>query len=763
MGSANQRTILSEQIAEILGARERTVDAGDRAATRLSVRKSIACGSMMLLAINPGQVGAVGLGDIHLKSRLGQPLEATVPVILHEGESLPKNCVRPAPANNTLGSPRDMQVMAPARSGPGTYNVRITTANALHEPMYELSLMVKCQGSALLVRHYVLMLDLPGMPVTETTPMTIPARTELATPRTNTARDDAPAARRVPADPARALPPRADSIPAGGTYRVSSGDTLSTIARRVEGRLRDTTWQVADQIFADNPDAFIRNDPNMIKLGSLIRVPEVNILAAMAPGAARSRVSVSTESQATANVTDVPESATLPAPAPVAVSRNDVATARRTPNTVADLAGSRETDATSVGAAEPAVAATEPTAETAPDYTSSFSPFADEQPAETVVSAPELMEDITTPPVATAAAESAESGQSSSLLAILVGLLLGAALGLLFLRGRLLEALGMRRPQRKPVAVQVARERTAASPTDTFNQDLAAAAFDRTRENSDEMTSLPFSGPAEDTYIVETAPAEPTIQENTGDLHAAVSGSETVEQPSPAQHADTEDDDDSAELAKLFDNDDVAGVGEPTAEMPRQVPDSLDPTAEIPVPEQTVLEPTAQMPQHADEEIFDPTAELPADAMDDIFDPTGGLDDGNVGEIESTLMQAFDEGLENEDPNEMFATANHAVDEITGDTGVRELDVTINDPLADPLLDEATVAADLSELPLGRDGGDDLSETLQEALNLLERDYEDEFTASQIIERSTLEKSLQEERDKAELDRTDDNIKRKIS
>ena len=125
MGNANRRTQLSEHIADILGTRDHPASGN----SRLAVRKTIACGSMMMLALNPAQVGAVGLGEVELKSRLGQPLNATVPLTLREGESLPKNCVKPAPQSNSLARLSDLRVAAPARNGPGTYSVRISTTN----------------------------------------------------------------------------------------------------------------------------------------------------------------------------------------------------------------------------------------------------------------------------------------------------------------------------------------------------------------------------------------------------------------------------------------------------------------------------------------------------------------------------------------------------------------------------------------------------------------------------------------------------------
>lgn len=776
MGSATSRTNLSRQIADILGTGDRSADADNRVDSGLTVRKSIACGSMALLAINPAPAGAVGLGEIQLKSTLGQPLEAVVPLTLNAGESLPKNCVQPGPANNALGAPRDLRVKSPAHNGPGVYNIRVSTANPLHEPMYELSLMIKCPGVSLLVRQYVLMLDLPGMPVAASNPAPVatPAPVAAGSMRTTRTRSAAPTTSRTRTEPARTLPPRADGIPAGSLYRISRGDTLSTIARRVEGRLPNTIWQVADQLFADNPKAFIRNDPNMIKLGSLLRVPEAAALAAMAPGTSRSRAPATVARQPVASA--VPDRATLPTRAPVAVSRNQVSTARRAPVTAAEpvsnsnrwpAPGSAEADAVrervEFGAApEPVTTTTEDSA--------TFNPFADKSPEVTVVDETEAATAAaaTAPATKVAAAdEAAQPEQSTSLLSILFGLLLGGALALIVFRERLLAALGVRR-QARPVAVEITPRPAESQGTGTFDASLASAAFDTSSGKAGAEPGLPFTGPVEDTYIVETALGEPTIQEDVDDLRTEAIESDTVPQP-PTEQAATHDEDDSAELAKLFDDDYAAGgddlgltINEPTAEMPTRVSESLEPTAQMERQDDTSLEPTAEMPQGVVDEFFDPTAELPANALEDVFDPTGGVDAAPGDEVAPTLAEAFEDGLNDLDPDEMFATANHTVEALSGESGADPLDVTINDPRGDALADDATVATELQDLPNSADEDGNLSETLHEALMLLERDFEEEFTASQILERSSLEKSLQEDLEQRDAE-PDGKPKRKIS
>ena len=69
------------------------------------------------------------------------------------------------------------------------------------------------------------------------------------------------------------------------SYRVREGDTLSTIAARVDGRPANSTWQLATQIFAANPNAFIRANPDLIKLGWEIKIPDAASWNDVAPAA----------------------------------------------------------------------------------------------------------------------------------------------------------------------------------------------------------------------------------------------------------------------------------------------------------------------------------------------------------------------------------------------------------------------------------------------------------------------------------------------
>src|SRR5690606_11603921 len=126
---------------------------------------------------------------------------------------------------------------------------------------------------------YVLMLDLPGTlpasghfgPDATTVPQPVaPATASNAVNVPPARRSPAPASR--PADGTVPTARPREPLASGNLYRVRAGDTLSSIAARVTGRT-GTLWQMADAIHAANPEAFIRNNPDLIRLGSEIVIP----------------------------------------------------------------------------------------------------------------------------------------------------------------------------------------------------------------------------------------------------------------------------------------------------------------------------------------------------------------------------------------------------------------------------------------------------------------------------------------------------------
>lgn len=701
MGSAASSSEITRAVRRLLA---RPSGAGRSQAPVIGpVARSAVMGGIALLTLAPGAATAVGLGEAQPSSALGEPLRATVPMRLATGEAIRPGCVTtPARAGSDLRSPAGTRVRTPQATGPALLELEVTSRQPLYEPLYELTLQVDCPGLPKIMRHYVLMLDLPGL--------SLPAGNSLAVagPSQGTTgagpRDNAPprsAARR-----AASLAATRDPIPAGQSYRVREGDTLSTIAARVAGRAPNTTWQLADRIFEANSRAFIRGNPDLIKLGYEITIPVPGPLAA------------------TKTVPAAVEPATPPVAAPAAepAARETGAEAgieaaqqtQREPQAATTLTLDADDGAQS---AADSISTSTDTVDLSQDIVlppASTSPFADES----VTSKPQAATADTVeapPPVALAPRA---SSQVNPLLAVLLGLLLGLGLSIVLLRSRLLEGLSrlFARGRAEPAVTQ---DEHAYADTDEWlktEEGLHAEAF-------------ALGSPAEQTYIVEMDEAEASAAV-TGDTPVV---DRTADFDSPFAPPDSEyrpefDDMDTAEASGAAEQPETTaspGITQ-TAEMPRMAHantvESIDPsdTAETVAMPEADFDPTVE-PEMA--ELFaDDLSDLPGepDLPVEIF--AGADEDTDSGTLAPTAdMPSFEDTRELDDAT--MGVPNTGLEGLAADT-------------------DETEEMDLQGL--GDDQQDDsqLSDTLQEALSLLERDFNEELTASQIVDQSALKRAI---------------------
>ncbi len=338
-------------------------------------------------------VHAISLGEAAVDSHIGQPFSARIPVELSSDETLGAACVSLINGGGAqLATLPQAALAVPEVTGPGSHLIRVTTSQPLYEPMYELQVQVRCAGTPLIVRQYVLMLDLPAG--------TVPKAAQTAVAPVNSSEGEPAAA------PTRSAPPRVRSatvtrsvLARGDRYRVAEGDTLLEIAGRVAGR-GTTIWAMANEITKANPEAFIGGNPDLIKLGSEIAIPE----SGTAP----------VQSAANAPAT-IPEPTATAEPAPSApADTTPYQTATDSTVAASVVAPSAPTPAESVESPVAPVTAAEPV-------------FVDEEPRPAVEPAAEATPD----PVAS------EPRRSPEWLAALLGLLIGGAVSAMLLRDRL--------------------------------------------------------------------------------------------------------------------------------------------------------------------------------------------------------------------------------------------------------------------------------------------------------------------------------------
>ena len=255
---------------------------------------------------------ALGLGRLAVQSALGETLKAEIEVtsITPEEASSLKLRVAPPEAYRAAGveynaalAGADVQVV---RRPDGRSVLRVTSERAVLEPFVDV-IIEATWASGRLVREYTMLFDPPvtrqasapaaTSPVLAPAPATaapIPApaapataQAPAATPAPAPATSRAPAPRPAPVAPRPAVA-AAEPTAAGGAdqYRVRPGDTLSRIAGKTQ-RAGVSLDQMLVSLFRANPQAFMAENMNRLKSGTVLTVPSADEAGKLAPKEAR--------------------------------------------------------------------------------------------------------------------------------------------------------------------------------------------------------------------------------------------------------------------------------------------------------------------------------------------------------------------------------------------------------------------------------------------------------------------------------------------
>ncbi|MDP1692931.1 MAG: FimV/HubP family polar landmark protein [Burkholderiaceae bacterium] len=269
---------------------------------------SAVAAAVMALAA-PGS-WALGLGRMAVQSALGENLRAEIDVTSITPEEASSLRVRVAPPEAYRAAGVDYGAVLPgtqatlARRADGRSYLRVSSDRVVQEPFVDVILELTW-ASGRLVREYTMLLDppssraaAPALPPAPAVAPVISAAPSAATAPAPRAVSPAPAPRvaspaPVPgvaaaASPARASRPAAAPAAAvsGDEYRVRTGDTLSRIAARTqrEGASLD---QMLVALWRNNSQAFIDNNMNRLKAGSVLSVPSTAVAKDIAASEAK--------------------------------------------------------------------------------------------------------------------------------------------------------------------------------------------------------------------------------------------------------------------------------------------------------------------------------------------------------------------------------------------------------------------------------------------------------------------------------------------
>ena len=251
----------------------------------------------LLAGLIPLSVGALGLGEISLKSALNQELVAEIPVTTDASDDLSQLDVRLASPETFqrfgLDRPQFLNTLnfTVDREG-GASRILVTSSLPVSEPFVSLLLDITWPQGHLL-REYTMLLDPPAFAREGA------VQSAAALPVTTSS---APAVKRIERPVAQPESPAAASQAGqGGDDRLVAGADGSSYG---PVRANETLWAISERLNADggvslnammlalyraNPEAFAGNI-NLLKRGAILRVPPRTELAALSADAATSEV-----------------------------------------------------------------------------------------------------------------------------------------------------------------------------------------------------------------------------------------------------------------------------------------------------------------------------------------------------------------------------------------------------------------------------------------------------------------------------------------
>ncbi|MEP6510540.1 MAG: FimV/HubP family polar landmark protein, partial [Dokdonella sp.] len=251
------------------------------------------------LALGGTHALALGLGPVHVKSKLNQPLDAEIPVIqgsAREAEGLlvslanAEDFERVGINRSRLTVPLEFTLVKGAN---GSMTIKVTSKEAVRDTYLDFLIEANWPNGRLL-REYTVLLDPPLMApashaATTTAVVAAPhtetlTRQETVRTTTETRITQQPA--HVPEKVAPVAPRAVKAIPAGEYGPVAAGETLSGIAREAQAGSGVSVDQMMLALLKNNPNAFYKSNINALKRGAILRVPSADEVKAVASASA---------------------------------------------------------------------------------------------------------------------------------------------------------------------------------------------------------------------------------------------------------------------------------------------------------------------------------------------------------------------------------------------------------------------------------------------------------------------------------------------
>lgn len=246
--------------------------------------RKLGFGFTALAMMTPAMAVALGVGDYELNSYLNQPLE--MEVSLHEVGDLSAEeilvSLAPQSEFDAAGVERSYFLnrleFSVEMTGQDEAILHVTTDQPVREP-YLNFLVEFLWPTGRLMREYTVLLDPPSFSDTSTT--SVPAITRAPEPVTRSEPVYSPQPAPAPAPAPEVVEDRytaptstsTASTAARDTYTVKASDTMWRVALNTRPSDSVSVQQMLVAIQDMNPDAFINNNVNLVREGTVLRIP----------------------------------------------------------------------------------------------------------------------------------------------------------------------------------------------------------------------------------------------------------------------------------------------------------------------------------------------------------------------------------------------------------------------------------------------------------------------------------------------------------
>ncbi len=254
------------------------------------MNRSLKLSMLVALALGTSQAMALDLGQIRVKSALGQPLLAEIPLHPASPAELQNLTVQLASSEEfaragIVGGRTTIPLHFSVANAAGGKVIRITSSQAVDDPYLDLLLEVNSNAGKS-VREFAILLDPANAPAEAPAAVAAAPAQAAAVPSRPVQAKPAP----TQAPPVAAAPKAAPVAVSNGQYGpVERGQTLSSIARSTAPSGVDVQ-QMMLALKQANPQAFYRDNINALKSGAVLRVPTSAEAQAMTIAAAVAEV-----------------------------------------------------------------------------------------------------------------------------------------------------------------------------------------------------------------------------------------------------------------------------------------------------------------------------------------------------------------------------------------------------------------------------------------------------------------------------------------